>query len=113
MLGKVFLKGAQTMSTALAMKTQEVAAVLDRSAEQVQRYRKQGHLKATKNGRDWLFDRESVFAFARSRGIHTVEREVPQGSNFTNMRQAQEFLANQLIPEAELTIRPKQAYSKV
>jgi phage terminase Nu1 subunit (DNA packaging protein) len=64
------------------MKTQEVAALLDKSIEQVRRYHKQGLLIATQSGRELLFDRDAVLEFARTRGIRTAEREVPQGENF-------------------------------
>ena len=91
---------------ATKMKAQEVAALLDKSIEMVRRYHKQGLLTATLNGRELLFDREEVTAFARSRGLHIpTEREVPKGPNFTNPRQAQEYLQNFLTEGAELLLR--------
>ncbi len=57
------------------MKTQEVAVLLNRSGEQIRRYVVSGELHATKNGRDLIFDRDEVIAFAKKRGIH-IQQEV-------------------------------------
>jgi excisionase family DNA binding protein len=65
------------------LKTQEVAILLNKSGETVRRYVAEGLLHPARNGRDLLFDRDEVIAFAEKRGIHVKpESGVPQGRNF-------------------------------
>lgn len=88
------------------MKLAEAAAFLGKSIAQTRRYMDSGLLPAHKVGKELFFDRDTVIEFARSRGIRTAEREVPQGSNFTDPRQAQEYLKRFLVPGATLTLAP-------
>ncbi|HEY7414678.1 MAG TPA: helix-turn-helix domain-containing protein [Ktedonobacteraceae bacterium] len=68
------------------MRVQEVAALLNKSPEQVRRYIKDGKLHPTKEGKEHIFDRAEVLQFAQSRGIpitHPVtEREVHEDDFF-------------------------------
>ena len=88
------------------MKTQEVAALLDRSIEQIRRYHKQGLLVATQNGRELLFDRDAVLEFARTRGIRTAEREAPQGDPFPRPPLTVKEICNEAPPNWEVVFRP-------